>query len=154
MIQDLTQPETDEEQPNYSLRTPWATTDSERADFYALKEIPRVKRIDHSLHATSKELTFSNLKDRGVEKRLKFRLRVISRYSGLFISTYSQIFQYFVLDYGLEVLSTHSISWITHTIKKLLKLNKLTDVDGTVCETYTVSTSYLTTRLSFTNTKK
>ena len=84
MIQDLTQPETDEEQPNYSLRTPWATTDSERADFYALKEIPRVKRIDHSLHATSKELTLSNLKNRGVEKRLKFRLRVISRYSVLF----------------------------------------------------------------------
>ena len=78
MIQDLTQPETTDEQPNYSLRTPWATT--ERADFYALKEIPRVKRIDKSLHATSKELTFSNLKNRGVEKRLKFRLRVISRY--------------------------------------------------------------------------
>ncbi|KAL5258320.1 hypothetical protein ACHWQZ_G008974 [Mnemiopsis leidyi] len=77
MIQDLTQPETTDEQPNYSLRTPWATT--ERADFYALKEIPRVKRIDKSLHATSKELTFSNLKNRGVEKRLKFRLRVISR---------------------------------------------------------------------------
>ncbi|XP_063679392.1 calcyphosin-2-like [Bolinopsis microptera] len=78
MVQDLTQPETTDEEPNsYTLRTPWAT--SERADFYALKEIPHVKRIDNSLHTTSKELTFSNLNNRGVQKRLKFRLRIISR---------------------------------------------------------------------------
>ena len=87
MVQDLTQPETTDEEPNsYTLRTPWAT--SERADFYALKEIPHVKRIDNSLHATSKELTFSNLKNRGVQKRLKFRLRIISRFVRLTSSVF------------------------------------------------------------------
>ena len=96
MIQDLTQPETTQEQRG--LYTPWATSerttvqcntahrytpqplDSERADFYALKEIPRVKRLDRTLHSTSNELTFDHLQNRGVSHRVPFKVRIISRW--------------------------------------------------------------------------
>ena len=93
MIQDQTQPETASE---HTLTTPWATSErseqrshsegrhsqgshSERADFYALKEIPRLKRLDNVLHATSKELTFDHLQKRGTEDRLSFKVRIINR---------------------------------------------------------------------------
>ena len=54
---------------------------SERADFYALGEVPRVKKMERNLHATSAELTYTRLKERGVESRLKFNVRFISRYT-------------------------------------------------------------------------
>ena len=80
MIMDLTQPETTSETPDsYSLRTPWAT--SEREDFYALQDMPKIRRQNQKLHSTSAELTYSDLKNRGIEDRLKFKLRFITRFS-------------------------------------------------------------------------
>ena len=76
MEHDLTLPQTE---PS-TLRTPWATTD--RSDFYALKEIPRLKRgsaAAMSLHATSEELTYSHLENRGLDTKIRMSLRVITR---------------------------------------------------------------------------
>ena len=73
---DLTLPQTE---PS-TLRTPWATTD--RSDFYALKEIPRLKRgvgAAASLHATSEELTYAPLERRGMENKIRISLRCITR---------------------------------------------------------------------------
>ena len=85
MLLDLTQPETAADShplrtPPYSgISTPWAT--SERQDFYALKEMPNLRRLDSGgLHATSKEFTYNHLQERGVECRLKFKVRIVSRY--------------------------------------------------------------------------